>query len=239
MPDTQLDLSERLAGVQKRLSQAIKNADREDDSVQLLAVSKTKPSTAIREIYQLKQRHFGENYLNEALQKQADLADLDICWHFIGPIQSNKTRALAENFDWVHSVDRLKIARRLSEQRPAELAPLNICLQINLDNEESKAGITLDELDELIKEVKLLPKIKLRGLMAIPAKQSCFAAQKTSLMRLSSALLPYSENDSDFDTLSMGMSADLDAAVAAGSTMVRIGTDIFGARASTTGPADS
>jgi len=234
MPNTQLDLSERLASVQKRISQSTKSAGRPDGSVELLAVSKTKPAADIREVCNLGQRDFGENYLNEALQKQADLTDLDICWHFIGPIQSNKTRALAEHFDWVHSVDRLKIARRLSEQRPAELAPLNICLQINLDDEESKAGIALDELDALIKGIKLLPKIKLRGLMAIPAKQNSFAAQKASLLRLSKALLPYSHNDRDFDTLSMGMSADLDAAVAAGSTMVRIGTDIFGARSPTT-----
>lgn len=233
MPDTQLDLSERLASVQKRISQATKNAGRKDSSVQLLAASKTKPAIDIRKVYGLGLRDFGENYLNEALQKQADLVDLDICWHFIGPIQSNKTRALAENFDWVHSVDRLKIARRLSEQRPVELAPLNICLQINLDNEESKAGIPLGELDELIKEIQQLPKIKLRGLMAIPAKQNCFTTQKSSLMRLAAALIPHSQNHSDMDTLSMGMSADLDAAVAAGSTMVRIGTDIFGPRAPT------
>lgn len=204
---------------------------RNSNEVTLLAVSKTKPAADLRAAYMAEQRHFGENYLQEALEKQQQLSDLDIVWHFIGPIQSNKTRSLAEHFDWVHSVDRLKIARRLNEQRPKHLAPLNICLQVNLDNEDTKSGVSLEELPALVESVALLPHLKLRGLMAIPAPRSDFDQQQQSLQRLQVALQQINSRGHSLDTLSMGMSGDLDAAVAAGSTMVRIGTDIFGARA--------
>lgn len=203
---------------------------RNSNEVTLLAVSKTKPAADLRTAYLAEQRHFGENYLQEALEKQQQLNDLDIVWHFIGPIQSNKTRPLAEHFDWVHSVDRLKIARRLSEQRPGHLAPLNICLQVNLDSEDTKSGVSLEELPALVESVAILPHLRLRGLMAIPAPRSDFDEQQQSLQRLHTALQQINSRGHSLDTLSMGMSGDLDAAVAAGSTMVRIGTDIFGAR---------
>lgn len=204
---------------------------RNSNEVTLLAVSKTKPAADLRAAYIAEQRHFGENYLQEALEKQQQLSDLNIVWHFIGPIQSNKTRPLAECFDWVHSVDRLKIARRLSEQRPEHLAPLNICLQVNLDSEDTKSGVSLEELPALVESVALLPHLTLRGLMAIPAPRSDFDEQQQSLQRLHEALQQINNCGYSLDTLSMGMSGDFDAAVAAGSTMVRIGTDIFGARA--------
>tara|TARA_B110000116_G_C16754361_1_gene545025 strand:+ start:343 stop:951 length:609 start_codon:yes stop_codon:yes gene_type:complete len=195
-----------------------------------LAVSKTKTAADIRAAFAAEQRHFGENYLQEALEKQQQLVGLNIVWHFIGPIQSNKTGALAEHFQWVHSVDRLKIARRLSEQRLKHLPALNICLQVNLDNEASKSGVTLAELPALADAVAKLPHLKLRGLMAIPAPRSDVNEQQQSLERLQQALKQLNQQGYTLDTLSMGMSGDLEAAIAAGSTMVRIGTDIFGAR---------
>lgn len=203
---------------------------RNSNEVTLLAVSKTKPAADLRAAYMAEQRHFGENYLQEALEKQQQLSDLNIVWHFIGPIQSNKTRSLAEHFDWVHSVDRLKIARRLSEQRPEHLAALNICLQVNLDNEDTKSGVSLEELPALVESVAQLPHLTLRGLMAIPAPHSDFDQQQQSLTRLHTALQQINACGYALDTLSMGMSGDLEAAVAAGSSIVRIGTDIFGAR---------
>ncbi|MGI9273564.1 MAG: YggS family pyridoxal phosphate-dependent enzyme [Endozoicomonas sp.] len=200
--------------------------------VQLLAVSKTRPAEMIREAYTLGQRHFGENYLQEALTKIQDLAELtDISWHFIGPIQSNKTRDIATHFHWVHSVDRLKIARRLSEQRPDDLPPLNICLQVNISQEESKSGATLEQLPQLVKEVTELPNIKLRGLMVIPAPSDDPDHQRQPFAELAESLKTLnSEHQLDMDTLSMGMTDDLEAAIAEGSTMVRIGTALFGSR---------
>ena len=200
--------------------------------VQLLAVSKTRPTEMIREAYTLGQRHFGENYLQEALAKIQELAELtDISWHFIGPIQSNKTRNIASQFHWVHSVDRLKIARRLSEQRPDGLPPLNICLQVNISQEESKSGATLNQLPQLVKEVAELPNIKLRGLMAIPAPPDDPDQQRQPFAELAETLKTLnSEHQLDMDTLSMGMTDDLEAAIAEGATMVRIGTALFGAR---------
>tara|TARA_B100000809_G_scaffold232850_1_gene249086 strand:- start:38 stop:646 length:609 start_codon:yes stop_codon:yes gene_type:complete len=195
-----------------------------------LAVSKTKTAADIRAAFAAEQRHFGENYLQEALEKQQQLVGLNIVWHFIGPIQSNKTRALAEHFQWVHSVDRLKIAQRLSKQRLKHLPALNICLQVNLDDEASKSGVILAELPALADAVAKLPNLKLRGLMAIPAPRSDVNAQQQSLERLQQALQRLNQQGYKLDTLSMGMSGDLEAAIAAGSTMVRIGTDIFGAR---------
>lgn len=224
------NITDKLTQVRARLHSACSRFNRDCNAVTLLAVSKTKPASDLRSAYAADQRHFGENYLQEALDKQQQLSDLNIVWHFIGPIQSNKTRPLAEHFDWVHSVDRLKIATRLNEQRPANLPALNICLQINLDDETSKSGVSLEELPALVEVVAKLPHLKLRGLMAIPAPQADFDAQQQSLQRLQTALQALNVQGYALDTLSMGMSADLEAAVAAGSTMVRIGTDIFGSR---------
>jgi len=193
----------------------------------LLAVSKTQPATAIRSAFASGQHDFGENYLQEALAKQAELADLPLIWHFIGPIQSNKTRAIAEHFAWVHSVDRLKVAQRLAEQRPAGLAPLNICLQVNISDEASKSGCNPDELPELARAICKLPNLRLRGLMAIPGATPDTDQQRAAFARLRALR---DSLDLPLDCLSMGMSEDLEAAVAEGANWVRIGSAIFGAR---------
>ncbi|WP_415765835.1 YggS family pyridoxal phosphate-dependent enzyme [Pseudomonas sp. ZB1P45] len=220
-------IADNIAQVSSRIHAAAVAAKRDEDSVQLLAVSKTKPAEALREAYAAGLRDFGENYLQEALSKQLELADLPLIWHFIGPIQSNKTRAIAEHFAWVHSVDRLKIAQRLSEQRPADLPPLNICIQVNVSGEASKSGCTPADLPALANAISELPRIKLRGLMAIPEPTEDRAAQDAAfaaVQRLQASLnLP-------LDTLSMGMSHDLESAIAMGATWVRIGTALFGAR---------
>jgi len=220
-------IADNIAQVSSRIHAAAVAAKRDADSVQLLAVSKTKPAEALREAYAAGLRDFGENYLQEALSKQLELADLPLIWHFIGPIQSNKTRAIAEHFAWVHSVDRLKIAQRLSEQRPAELPPLNICIQVNVSGEASKSGCTPADLPALANAISELPRIKLRGLMAIPEPTEDRAAQDAAfaaVQHLQASLnLP-------LDTLSMGMSHDLESAIAQGATWVRIGTALFGAR---------
>lgn len=220
-------IADNIANVREQIREAAQAAERSPQSVHLLAVSKTKPASAIRAAHACGQRDFGENYLQEALDKQAELADLDLCWHFIGPIQSNKTRPIAEHFAWVHSVDRLKIAQRLSDQRPAHLPPLNICLQVNVSGEASKSGCEPAELAELAHAVSQLPNLKLRGLMAIPEPSEDltllhqrFAAVRTLAAQLNLGL----------DTLSMGMSQDLPVAIAEGATWVRIGTALFGAR---------
>ncbi|PCK92660.1 YggS family pyridoxal phosphate-dependent enzyme [Pseudomonas viridiflava] len=220
-------IAANISTLEQRIRTASLAAQRDPASVGLLAVSKTKPSSALREAYAAGLRDFGENYLQEALGKQAELADLPLCWHFIGPIQSNKTRAIAENFAWVHSVHRLKIAQRLSEQRPEGLEPLNICIQVNVSGEASKSGCTPEDLPALAAAISALPRLKLRGLMAIPeptedqAEQAAaFAAVRTLQDQL----------DLPLDTLSMGMSHDLEAAIAQGATWVRIGTALFGAR---------
>lgn len=199
----------------------------------LLAVSKTRPAALIREAWQLGQRDFGESYVREALDKQQELADLeDIVWHFIGPMQSNKSRDVAEHFDWVHSVDRVKIARRLSDQRPDSLLPLDACLQVNISGEASKAGVSLEELPRLAEAVLGMPNLRLRGLMAIPAPTEGGEAQRLPFARLRQALEDLRERfpEASLDTLSMGMSADLEAAVYEGATLVRLGTAIFGER---------
>lgn len=217
----------------ERLRVALARAGRAPDAAKLLAVSKTKPAAMIRQAWQLGQREFGENYLQEALDKQTELADLDdLVWHFIGPLQSNKTRAVAEHFDWMHSVDRLKIAKRLSEQRPSHLAPLNICLQVNISREESKAGVLPEALDALAQEVAALPNLRLRGLMAIPAPADNIDAQRKPLAALREHLTALQRTlpKAPLDTLSMGMSDDLEAAILEGATLVRLGTAIFGAR---------
>ncbi|WP_067515970.1 YggS family pyridoxal phosphate-dependent enzyme [Endozoicomonas ascidiicola] len=200
--------------------------------VQLLAVSKTKPTDMIRDAWSCGQKHFGESYLQEAISKIQALHDLsDIHWHFIGPIQSNKTRDIAEHFEWVHSVDRLKIAQRLNDQRPELLPPLNICLQVNISGETSKSGVSLDELPQLVQAINQLPRLTLRGLMGIPAPESDPAQQRIPFRTLADALKSLNKQFSlDMDTLSMGMSDDLEAAIQEGSTMVRIGTALFGER---------
>lgn len=201
---------------------------RKPNSVQLLAVSKTKPASMIATAYQAGQRHFGENYLQEAMMKQQALGAFDITWHFIGPIQSNKTKAIATHFSWVHSVDSLKTARRLSSQRPTQLPPLNICLQVNISEEQSKSGITLNELPDLVNEVEQLPNLNLRGVMAIPAPCHEFTEQCKPYHALYQAVQQL--NRPTLDTFSFGMSDDLQAAIKEGATMVRIGTALFGAR---------
>ncbi|TDO15414.1 MULTISPECIES: YggS family pyridoxal phosphate-dependent enzyme [Halomonas] len=230
---TNLVLPESLAAARTRLAEALKAAGRPADATRLLAVSKTKPATLIREAWHLGQREFGENYVQEALDKQADLADLElIVWHFIGPLQSNKTRDVAEHFAWVHSVDREKIARRLNDQRPEALGPLNICLQVNISDEPSKSGVSLEALPALAEAVQALPRLRLRGLMAIPAAAEGLDAQRAPFARLRESLeeLRTRFPEAALDTLSMGMTADLEAAVLEGATLVRLGTAIFGER---------
>lgn len=200
----------------------------------LLAVSKTFPAEAVVEAMAAGQRAFGENYLQEALDKMQEVArlqpDTPISWHFIGPIQSNKTRPIAASFQWVHTVERLKIAQRLSEQRPPELGPLDICLQVNISGEASKSGATEDELPDLARQVAGLPNLRLRGLMAIPEASSDPAQQRAAFARLRVLFDKLRADGLPLDTLSMGMSGDLAAAVAEGATIVRIGSAIFGAR---------
>ncbi len=220
-------IAENISTLAERIHHAAQAVGRDPASIGLLAVSKTKPASDLREAYAAGLRDFGENYLQEALGKQLELSDLPLIWHFIGPIQSNKTRAIAEHFSWVHSVDRLKIAQRLSEQRPAELPPLNICIQVNVSGEASKSGCTPEDLPALAHAINALPNLKLRGLMAIPEptqdsdeQNAAFATVRTLQEQLKLPL----------NTLSMGMSHDLEAAIAQGATWVRIGTALFGAR---------
>lgn len=224
------ELKNRLQAVLQQIHDAETAAGRPAKSVQLLAVSKTWPAAKLRELAQAGQQHFGENYLQEALAKIDALADLALIWHFIGPIQSNKTRDIAAHFDWVHSVDRLKIAKRLSEQRPADLPPLNICLQVNIDDEDSKSGISPEALMQLADDVKQFANLKLRGLMVIPKVTDDTTAQHDAFQRSLALYQSLQQQLPDIDTLSMGMSGDLTAAIANGSTMVRIGSALFGRR---------
>jgi len=226
------NIAHQLASVQQKVQLASTNANRSHDSVKLLAVSKTQAASTIRAAFNAGQTAFGENYLQEARSKQSELDDLAIEWHFIGPVQSNKTREIAEHFNWVHSVDRLKIAQRLSQQRPAHLAPLNICLQINIDNETAKAGADISQLDALAEQMNTLPQLCLRGLMAIPAPRHNTNEQHAVFDRVSRLQQQLMANNPslELDTLSIGMSSDMEAAILAGSTIVRIGTAIFGSR---------
>lgn len=214
--------------VLQHIADACKQAQRAPETVQLLAVSKTHPSESLREMYQTGQRAFGENYLQEALDKIENLNDLAIEWHFIGHVQRNKTKHLAASFAWVHGVDRLMIAERLSKQREADQAPLNICLQVNIDAQESKDGCQPNEVAELVKKMSQLPHLKLRGLMVIPAPNNTHAFAEAK--QLFDAVKQEHAQPEDWDTLSMGMSGDMVEAIAAGSTMVRVGTALFGAR---------
>lgn len=226
--DNRDSIARRIAGVRQRIHRAEQAAGRAPGAVSLLAVGKTFPAGRLLAAYREGLRHFGESYLQEALAKQTLLGHCDITWHFIGPIQSNKTRAIAEHFQWVHSLDRLKIAERLEEQRPGTLPPLNVCIQINVSGEKSKSGIAFDELPELAAAIRSMPRLCLRGLMGIPAPDQDFEAQRAAFRRLREALEALGE--SRCNTLSMGMSDDLEAAVMEGATMVRIGSAIFGAR---------
>lgn len=230
MTDNSLTLTQRLETVTQRIDSAISRFSRQPDSVRLIAVSKTRRSDELRALAGEGIRRFGENYLQEALDKMAELSDLALEWHFIGPIQSNKTRSIAEHFDWVHSVDRLKIAQRLSEQRPSQLPPLNLCLQVNISREASKSGIQPDDLPDLARQVAQLPHLRLRGLMAIPAPAETFEAQRQPFRTLRLAMERLNAEGIALDTLSMGMSDDMEAAIAEGATMVRIGSALFGPR---------
>lgn len=221
------NIAQNLSLVRLKIVQAAQAAGRSVDDITLLAVSKTQPASVIETAYAAGQRDFGENYLQEALDKIAQLAHLPLCWHFIGPIQSNKTRALAEHFDWVHSVDRLKIGQRLAQQRPAHLPPLQVCLQVNIDQDPTKAGCLPEQALELVQHLSALPQLTLRGLMALPKPGN--SAQAFADLRALREQLRQATGQT-LDTLSMGMSDDLEQAVAEGTTLVRIGTAIFGAR---------
>jgi hypothetical protein len=226
-------IANNIQQVQRRIAAACAAVQRPVQSVTLLAVSKTQDASAVRDAFAAGQRAFGENYVQEALDKIAALADLrqQLEWHLIGPLQSNKTRVVAEHFDWVHSVDRLKVAQRLSEQRPAHLPPLNVCLQVNISAEASKSGVPPAEVHALARAIAALPRLRLRGLMAIPEPQGDLDAQRAPHRALRELQQLLVRDGLPLDTLSMGMSADLEAAVAEGATLVRVGTAIFGARA--------
>jgi pyridoxal phosphate enzyme (YggS family) len=230
-----MSIAQHLEEVRQRIAQAAHDASREASSVTLLAVSKTFPAADVRAAFAAGQRAFGENYVQEGLAKIAELADLrgEIEWHYIGPLQSNKTRVVAEQFDWVHSIDRLKIAERLSAQRPDGAPALNVCIQVNVSGEASKSGVEPDEAAALAHAVAALPGLRLRGLMAIPEAAETADAQRTPHARLRRLMDALRADALDLDTLSMGMSADLEAAVLEGATMVRIGTAIFGKRTTT------
>ncbi|MEY3202264.1 MAG: hypothetical protein RIR70_1814, partial [Pseudomonadota bacterium] len=216
--------------VNARIAQATLQAGRAPGSVTLLAVSKTFPPEAVRAAARCGQRAFGENYAQEGADKIAALADLDLEWHFIGPLQSNKTRLVAEHFDWVHSIDREKIAQRLSDQRPAGLPPLKVCLQVNVSGEASKSGVTIAALPDLARAVAALPNLALKGLMAIPEPSDDMTLMRARFASVREALDDLNAAGFSLDTLSLGMSADLEAAIAEGATLVRVGSAIFGAR---------
>jgi PLP dependent protein len=220
----------RLQAVQARIANAMAEAGRDAATLRLLAVSKTFDAAAVRELAACGQHAFGENYLQEALDKQAALRDLPLEWHFIGPIQSNKTRAIAEHFSWVHSVDRLKIAERLSAQRPPALPPLQVCIEVNVSEEASKSGVMPTELPALARAIASLPGLALRGLMAIPAPTPDVPAQRAAFRQVREQCDALRADGHALDTLSMGMSGDLEAAILEGATIVRVGTALFGER---------
>ena len=226
-----LTIANRLKSALDTIQDSALKAGRKPNEILLLAVSKTKPNQAIREAWNAGQRMFGENYVQEGIQKIADLSDLsDIEWHMIGPLQSNKTKVVAEHFDWVQSVDRAKIAERLNEQRPEDMPPLQVCIQVNVSGEESKSGMAPDEVLPLAEIISQLPKLTLRGLMAIPAATESKEEQKQAFTQMNDLFKQLQQRYGQVDTLSMGMSGDVESAIACGSTMVRIGTAIFGAR---------
>ncbi|RPD98889.1 YggS family pyridoxal phosphate-dependent enzyme [Candidatus Pantoea deserta] len=224
-------IQHNLQQLRQRIRAAATQCGRDPEEVTLLAVSKTKPASAVREAIAAGQLAFGENYVQEGVEKiEALAAHPEVQWHFIGPLQSNKSRLVAEHFAWCHTVDRLKIAQRLSDQRPASLPPLNVLIQVNISDENSKSGIMLEALPELAQQVAALPRLRLRGLMAIPAPESDHSRQLAVCQQMADAFRQLKQHYPDVDTLSLGMSDDMEAAIEAGSTMVRIGTAIFGAR---------
>ena len=223
-------VASNLQTVKDRIVRVAQSIGRQPDEITLLAASKTNPADALREAWVAGQTIFGENYLQEALAKMPALVDLPIEWHFIGPIQSNKTRRIAENFAWVHGVDRAKVADRLSKDRPESLPPLQICLQVNVSGEDSKSGVEPEELAALAAHVVNLPHLKLRGLMAVPELTTATALQRSQFHLLRELFEQLKQDGYELDTLSMGMSEDMDIALAEGATMVRVGTAIFGPR---------
>jgi hypothetical protein len=231
LEDYKSGISGRLQNLALRIARAAEAVGREPAGVRLLAVSKTWPADSVREAAAAGQRAFGENYVQEGVAKVEALAGLGLEWHFIGPLQSNKTRLVANSFAWVHSIDRLKIAERLSEQRDVHLPPLEVCIQVNVSGEASKSGVAPDDLPELARAVAALPRLRLRGLMAIPEPTSDVALQRARFASLRQLRDQLNAGGLQLDTLSMGMSDDLEAAIAEGSTMVRVGTAIFGGRA--------
>ena len=229
------NIFKQITSVKQKIAHAAQQVQRNTDQIQLLAVSKTKPVSSIKQAYQSGLRHFGENYVQESIEKIQQIKgdddfDEPIYWYFIGPLQSNKTRPVAENFDWVQSVERFKIAQRLNDQRPSELPELNICLQVNISGEQSKSGTTLSQVIELASQVNDLPRLKLRGIMAIPEKTENNERLENQFKALHNIYQKLQQLYPEVDTLSMGMSGDLDSAIRCGSTMVRIGSDIFGSR---------
>jgi pyridoxal phosphate enzyme (YggS family) len=227
------NIENNTTSVQRRLQQAARDAGRNPEDILLLAVSKTRTSAQVKAAVDYGLSSFGENYLQEAIEKIEQLRGLDISWHFIGPLQSNKSRQVAKHFDWVHSVDRLKIAKRLSDQRPTDMPPLNICLQVNIDNEPSKSGLSPQQAVAAACSIAALPNLRLRGLMAIPRPSTEPAEQRQPFAQLRALLAEINsklDNSQKLDTLSMGMSDDLEPAIYEGATIVRVGTDIFGPR---------
>ncbi len=225
-----MDIADNLREVKARVARAALACGRDPHEITVLAVSKTFDHTAVRAAALLGQKDFGENYVQEALGKQIAVADPELIWHFIGPIQSNKTRGIAENFAWVHSLDRFKIAERLSAQRSCTAPPLNICIEVNVSGEASKSGVSPEALTSFVDEVAVLPQLHLRGLMAIPAPTTGLAQQRAAFRQVRELFDRLNQRGHQLDTLSMGMSADLEAAIAEGSTLVRIGTAVFGNR---------
>lgn len=223
-------VSDNIRAVRSRIAAAATDCGRTADAVELIAVSKTKPVEALIEAARCEQRHFGENYLQEALEKIPALADFDPVWHFIGAIQSNKTRDIAGHFHWVHTVEREKIARRLNDHRPDDLAPLNLLIQVNLQDEATKAGVSGDAAADLAAFIDSLDRVRARGLMAIPAPSDDAGEQRAVFDEIAALQKDIAKEIADFDTLSMGMTNDMEAAIAAGATFVRIGTAVFGAR---------
>ena len=225
-----MPIADNLREVHARVARAALDCGRDPQSITVLAVSKTFDHMAVLEVMQSGQRNFGENYLQESLDKQKAVAHPELIWHFIGPIQSNKTRGIAENFAWVHSLDRLKIAERLSAQRPITAPALNVCIEVNVSGEASKSGVLPEELASLADKAAVLPQLKLRGLMAIPAPTTDPAQQRAAFRQVRELFDGLNQRGHHLDTLSMGMSSDMEAAIAEGATLVRVGTAIFGKR---------